>query len=192
MAVYKMTAYPKTVELVDGQTITIRPMDKGDGDALLSFFLRIPEEDRFYLKEDVTSPEVIQRWAENLDYSRALPLLALDGNKIIADGTLHRRRAGSMQHVGEIRIVVEPKYRYKGMRAEVMRELRLIAKDSDLEKVILELVAAEQAPAIRTAEALGFVKLATLPNYVRNIHGSYSDLLVMELPLGKWQEWWEF
>ena len=73
-----------------------------------------------------------------------------------------------------------------------MRELRLIAKDSDLEKVVFELVAGEQAPAIRTAEGLGFVKLATLPNYVRSIQGSYNDLLIMELPLGKWQEWWEF
>ncbi|MCI0439563.1 MAG: N-acetyltransferase, partial [Chloroflexi bacterium] len=108
MAVYTMTAYPKTIDLLGGDKLTVRPMVAGDKAALLDFFLRVPEEDRFFLKEDVTSPRVIEEWAERLNYGRALPLLALDGERIVADGTLHRRRAGSMRHRGEIRIVVEP------------------------------------------------------------------------------------
>lgn len=187
-----MTAYPKDVTLAGQVNITIRPMEEDDSKALLEFFLRIPEEDRYYLKEDVTSPSVIEQWAENLNYSRALPLLAFDGDRIVADGTLHRRRAGATKHRGEIRVVVEPEYRNKGVGTALIHELIEIAKDSELESIVLELVAEEQAPAIRTAEGLGFMNMAKVPNFVRDIHGKPHDLLLMELPLGKWQDWWEF
>lgn len=187
-----MTAYPKTVTTADENDIVIRPMRSDDGDAILEFFLGISEQDRFYLKEDVTSPEVIKGWTSNLNYSRALPLVALDGDKIIADGTLHRRRAGARKHIGELRIVVNPDYRNKGVGSTLFRELVEIARDSELESLIFELVADEQVPAIRTAESLGFVKLATLPNHVRDVHGKPHDLIIMELLLGKWQEWWDF
>lgn len=192
MTVYTMTAYPKTVTTADENDIVIRPMRSDDGDAILEFFLGISEQDRFYLKEDVTSPEVIKGWTSNLNYSRALPLVALDGDKIIADGTLHRRRAGARKHIGELRIVVNPDYRNKGVGSTLFRELVEIARDSELESLIFELVADEQVPAIRTAESLGFVKLATLPNHVRDVHGKPHDLIIMELLLGKWQEWWDF
>lgn len=187
-----MTAYPKTMELLDGQQVTIRPMVSADRDTLLEFFLRVSEEDRYYLKEDVTSPDVIKQWSESLNYSRALPMLALAGEKIVADGTLHRRRAGARKHIGEIRIVVDSEYRNKGVGSALMRELITIAKDADLENLIFELVAEEQAAAVRAAGSLGFVRLATLPDHVRNFHGKPDDLLILELSLGKWQEWWGF
>jgi RimJ/RimL family protein N-acetyltransferase len=186
-----MTAYPKQLEISGVGGIEVRPMTEDDKDALLDFFLHVPEEDRFFLKEDVTSPKVIREWAQNLNYSRTLPLLAFDKRKIIADATLHRRRAGSRKHSGEIRVVVAPEYRNKGIGTALIRELVEIAQDSELESLVFELVAEEQAAAIRTAEDLGFVRLASLPNFVRDIHGKPHDLIVMELSLGKWQEWWE-
>ena len=192
MTTYSLTAYPKPMELLDGQTMTIRPLVSSDRDALLKFFLRVSEEDRYYLKEDVTSPEVIKQWAENLNYARALPLLVLLDGEIVADGTLHRRRAGARKHIGEIRVVVDAEYRSKGVGTALIRELITIAKDADLENLIFELVAEEQAPAVRAAESLGFVRLATLPNHVRDFHGKPDDLLILELSLGKWQEWWGF
>lgn len=192
MTVFKMTAYPKDVELANKSALTIRPMRSDDEASLLDFFLRIPEEERYYLKEDVTSPGVIRQWVENLNYSRALPLLAFVGDRIVADGTLHRRRAGATKHRGEIRVVVDPEFRNLGVGTELMRELIEIARDSELERITIELVAQEQESALQTAEGLGFVRLATVPNYYRDVHGKPHDKLMMELPLGKWQDWWGF
>ena len=119
-------------------------------------------------------------------------MLVFDGDRVVADGTLHRRRAGATKHRGEIRIVVDPEFRHLGVGTELMKELIEIARDSDLERVAFELVAQEQDSALQTAEALGFVKLATVPNYFRDVQGKPHDMLMMELPLGKWQEWWDF
>ena len=158
----------------------------------MDFFLRVPEDDRYYLKEDVTSPEVVGGWIEHMDYSRALPLIALDNQRIVADGTLHRRRAGARSHLAEIRIVVDPEYRSKGVGSALMRELISIAEDSGLEKVIFELVADEQADAKAAASSLGFVQLSIIPNHIKDLRGRLHDLLIMELPLGKWRQWWNF
>jgi len=55
-------SFPKEIELPKSeQLITVRPLNSEDAFRLSEFFSRIPEEDRYYLKEDVTSAEVIVR-----------------------------------------------------------------------------------------------------------------------------------
>ena len=84
---------------------------------------------------------MLQAWANGLDYDRALPMLDWDGDQVVADGTLHRTRAGARRHVDEIRIVVHPEYNtllsyYIGNMAitrngRVMRRLKPVAKKSE-------------------------------------------------------------
>src|SRR3972149_8201102 len=49
-------AFPKEAVLRDGSRVLVRSLEDGDEQALLDFFLRIPEEERFCLTEDVTAP----------------------------------------------------------------------------------------------------------------------------------------
>ena len=93
--IYPIPSYPMIYLTSDGEQMTIRPMVPEDKDDLLAFFNRIPAADRFDLKEDVTNPKIMERWSLTLDYSRALPLLAILDGKIVGDGTLHHRRAGA-------------------------------------------------------------------------------------------------
>jgi hypothetical protein len=80
-AVYAIPGYPTVYHIPAGKEVTIRPMLSTDQKALLDFFRRLAPEDRLYLKDDVTSPAVMARWARTLDYRRVLPLLALvDGD----------------------------------------------------------------------------------------------------------------
>ena len=163
--------------------MTIRPMLSSDKDALLDFFRRIPQEDRFYLKEDVTDPKVIQRWAENLDYSRALPLLAIMDDKIVGDGTLHHRRAGARQQIGEVRFSVDPAYRNRGIGRGLLYKLIDLAGDKGLKKLMFEVVADVEEAARHTAVVLGFVPVAVLPAHVRDYRGQTHDLIIMERPI---------
>lgn len=190
--VYKIPAYPKQVTLLDGTVASVRPMEKGDERRLLEFFLRIPEDERFFLKEDVSSPKVIAEWFERLNYDRALPLLALVDDRVIADAALIRSRTGSRQHVGEIRMAVDPEFRQRGLGTALIRELCDIANDAGLECIVGEIVEDIERAMLEVVERLGFIRAATLREHVKDREGKPHDLAIMVLPLGKWYEWWQF
>lgn len=192
MAVYPITRYPKEVELRDGVRVTLRPMTAADGEGLLQFFKGIPEAERFLLKDDVTSPAVISSWADRLDYDRALPLLAVADGRIVADAVLIRHRGGSRAHLGEIRVVVDPAYRGRGLGVTLMRELVEIAYDAELERVIFELVKDVQEEAIAAATYLGAFPVGTVTDLAKDSHGRPHDVVFLALPLGKWYEWSKF
>jgi len=191
-ATYAIGAYPKEVALRDGGKIILRPIGDGDERSLLDFFLAIPEEERFFLKEDVTSPETVGRWVQERDYGRALPLLALDGSTVVADAVLIRRRGNSRSHIGEIRVVVAPAYRERGLGTTMIRELCDIADDAGLEKVLFELVADREQEAIRAAEWLGFLRVATIEGGAVDTLGHHHDVVIMAMPLGRWYQWTKF
>ena len=192
MSVYKLSAYPRQHTLRDGRTIAIRPLEQGDKDRLTSFFLRVPDTERQFLRQDVTSPRTIAAWCDGLDYDRALPLVALDGDRIVADATLIRSRHGAYRQVGTVRAVVDAEYRAVGLGTTLLRDLCDVAADADLEKVTAELVDGVQDDAIEAMEQLGFIRAATVHEFVRDEHGHPHDLVVMVLPLGKWYQWLQF
>jgi L-amino acid N-acyltransferase YncA len=182
--------FPKEIELPNSELrITVRPLKSEDAFRLSEFFSRIPEEDRFYLKEDVTSAEVVGNWAQHIDYDRVVPMLALVGEEIVADATLHRHRAGARRHIGEIRVVVDPRYRNLGIGSLMVKEVVDIAYDNAMDSVIFELVEGKEDDAIQVTERLGFKKVATLKNFVKDMEQNRHDLIVMELQLEDWLQW---
>lgn len=190
---FEIGIYPKKMTLRDGSSITLRPMTKDDSEGLLQFFLAIPEEERWYLKEDVTSPRVIQHWAEEIDYRRALPILAVDEDgRIVADAVLIRRRGGSRAHVGEFRVVVAPEFRHRGLGASLIREICDIANDAGLERIVAEMVVGPEDDAINAAEWLGFYKVSTVEGLAKDQQGHDCDVVMMTMPLGRYYEWSKF
>jgi len=192
MAIYKLEAFPRRVQLRDGSSVEFKPMVPADRARLLEFFLRVPEEDRFFLKDDVTSPKVLEGWCSHLDYDRALPLLAWDGDEVVGDAVLIRSRMGARAQVGEVRVVVHPDWRNRGLGSAMIRQLCDIAADGELEKVVMELVGDRDTDAITATERLGFLRAAVISEYFKDQRGHRHDLIVMVLPLGKWYEWWTF
>jgi L-amino acid N-acyltransferase YncA len=172
--------YPKTIVLKDGTKVLLKAMTESDREGLYQFFLRIPEEDRKLLKHDVTKREVIDAWMKNIDYARVFPLLAEADGKIVADATLHRRGSGWMRHVGEVRFVVDPAYRRKGLGSHLLEDLILLAADLGLEKLIAQIVAEERA-AILAFQRFNFEQVAVLPGIVKDQDGTHHDLVVVVL-----------
>jgi predicted N-acetyltransferase YhbS len=189
-ALQKLRSYPRAVALRGGEMITIRPLEPADEDALLAFFCEIPESDRFFLKDDVTSPEVIQEWTKNLDYDRVLPLVAIDGGGIIGEGALVKRRGSARNHVGEIRLTVASAWRNRGVGTELIRALCDVAADADLDAVLFEIVEDCEAPALEAAAAMGFVRIGRLEGGVRDGEGHLHDVVTLAMPLGRY--WSQF
>lgn len=192
MAVYAIRRYPLEVGLRDGSKVVLRPMEAADGDRLLEFFHRIPEEERFFLKDDVTSPDTVKGWTEHLDYDRALPLLAFDGGRVVADAVLIRHRGGYRAHTGELRVVIDPDYRDRGLGVRLFSELTDVAWDAELDNVEFELVSGVQEVAMEAAEHVGAFRVGTLSDFVKDQHGHPHDLVVLRIPLGKWWQWSRF
>jgi len=170
--------YPKEVKLKDGTTIVLRPFEKKDKDALLVFFQKMPEADRLFLKDNVTDPAVVERWAAELNYDKVFPLLAWRGGEVVADATLHKNLGGWMKHVGTIRIVVASDYHRQGLGSILANELFLHALKCGLEKIVAEMMETQQG-ARKVFEKLGFKLEATFRGHVRDQIGVRHDLLVL-------------
>ena len=162
--------------------------------SLLRFFEAVPEEERYYLKENVTAPGVIQSWATSMDFERVIPIVALAGDHIVTDATLHRSRAPSRRHVGELRVVVDRSYREVGLGRRLIRELLDIAVDLGLHMATCELVVEREEPAIFAACSVGFREVGTLKERIRNYWGNYMDMdmVLLEMPLKDHHLWWKF
>jgi GNAT superfamily N-acetyltransferase len=183
-----LDAYPKDLVLDDGTRVTVRPLRAGDQAALLAFFRSIPEADRWWLREDVSDPAVIRRWITDLDYDRVLPLVALVDERIVADATLHRRGFGARNQVGELRVVVAPPYRGRGLAYALLADLTEIAAAAGLRRLEAEIVGRAQTGALEAIEQLGFERAAVIPDHLLGPDGSTHDLLILVYPLSEERE----
>jgi len=174
--------YPQSVTLKDGTELVLRAMNKQDDRAIMGFFEDLEDEDRLYMRNDVTSYRVIREWFNNLNYNRVFPLLAVQGKRIVANATLHRKPFGWMRHVGEIRIVVSPDFRRRGLARVMFKELIETAREAGLEKLTAEM-AVSQTGAIKVFGNVGFKDEVILKNYIRDAKDGIHDLLVMTLDI---------
>ncbi len=171
--------YPKTVVIQDGTRLTLRPLVREDEARLKEFFATVPREDRWYLKEDVSDPRVIEAWVRGINYERVVPIVAEVDGQIVADATLHRRPFGGSRHVGKIRVVVSPRYRGMGLGTWMVLDILNLAMETGVEKLIAEAIAEEQAPVIAGLKRLGFVEEARIADYARDPQGKPHDLVIM-------------
>lgn len=173
-----LSDYPKTFSLKDGRSIIVRPMIKQDAKKLFTFFNELPDEDKLFLRDDVSNKETINKWVKNLNYNRVLPLVALHKDEIVADATLHLSEYGWSRHVAEIRMVTSHKFRGVGVGAILARELYHQALKRGLEKIFVEMPS-DQESTVKIFEKLGFEKEYTLKKHIQDLKGKKHDLLIM-------------
>jgi RimJ/RimL family protein N-acetyltransferase len=178
--------FPKEARLKDGSAVELRLFEKKDVEALYAFFVKLPESDRLFLKDNVTDRALIERWATELNYARVYPILAWKGSEVIGNATLHKNLSGWMRHVGTIRIATSPEIQGKGLGGILANELFLHALKSGLEKIAAEMMETQHG-AKKVFEKLGFVQEATLKGYVCDQIGVRHDLLILTKDL---DEFW--
>ncbi len=174
--------YPQKVTLKDGTDLVLRTMNKQDERALVDFFEDLEDVDRLYLRNDVSSYRVVREWFQNLNYKKVLPLLAVHGDRIVANATLHRKPFGWMRHVGEIRIVVSPDFRNRGLARTMLTELIQTAAEAGLDKLTAEM-AVSQNDAVEVFRKMGFKDETTLKGYIKDARNNVHDLLILTLDI---------
>ncbi len=166
------------VTLRDGQPVVIRSMEVKDGPALLAFFRALPEEDRLFLRDDVTKPEWLERFLRQTDYTGRVSLLAEHAGQVVGNATLYRPLHGWSVHVGEIRVAVAREFQRQGLGTALAKELVQVAMDAGVEKMVASVVE-NQVSAKRAFEKLGFHPEAVLKGHVKDIHGTRRDLVIL-------------
>ena len=151
----------------------IRELDATDRDAIERFVERVPEGDRTFFKEDVEAPEVIEAWARP---GPARALAVEDGEVVgyVAVVPLH----GWSSHVGEVRVIVDPAHRGRGIGRALARHAVTGAIELDLRKMVVEVVADQEA-TVAMFRALGFDPEALLTDHVRDQSGALRDLMIL-------------
>lgn len=173
-----LNTYQTEATLKDGTKILIKPMMAEDQEALYEFFRSVPIEEARYLRDDVKSKMVVEKWAKNLNYNKTLPILAMKDDMIIADATINRRRSGWKWHLGTVRIFVHNDYRNIGLGKLMLDEISRIAYRLGIEKLIAE-VPDTSIAAINMFTKTGFHKTALIPNMVKDRQNMPVDLAVL-------------
>jgi len=177
-----MEKYPKEVHLKSGETIVLNPLQDDEMDELIRFFQSLPIEERMYLRSDVKHRENIVKRFGTLNYNIRFPLLAHFKDQIIAIGSMYRAEFGWTRNLGEVRVVVAPKFQRKGLCTILVKELFFYAIATDLYKIQAEIME-NQSSAITAFEHMGFKKEAVFQKHVTDIKGERHNLVIMSLDI---------
>ncbi len=172
----------KKFRLKDGTGVIIRKLHKDDLDRSLDFFRSLPDEDREYLRADVTNREIVERRMRELRSPNIIRLVALVDDKIVADGSLEIERTEWERHLAEIRLIVGHEYQNKGLGKLMAHELFFIAAGRQVEEIEAKFMA-PQAKAQKIFERLGFQREGELHNHVKDIRGHRQNMVVMSCDL---------
>jgi GNAT superfamily N-acetyltransferase len=174
--------FPQEAALRDGQRLLIRPFTQNDARGLWAFFQRLPVDYRRFAWDNIEDPHVVEQWAQNIDYGKVLPLLALDGKKVVADATLHRSDHGPLRRVGRLKWLLDPDYRGLGLGTTLVNSLIGIGREQGLRHLTTLLIADLEADAVKTLIELGFESMP-IPGYGTDPDGDQHDMVKLILAL---------
>jgi ribosomal protein S18 acetylase RimI-like enzyme len=156
----------------------IRVPTVDDLDPLLDFFERVPEGERTFFKEQVLDRRAVEGW---LTSDRGRRGLAFDDGRVVGYVAIVRL-SGWSDHVGDVRLVVDPTRRTQGVGRTLARWALLQALEAGLTNLTVEVVA-EQERAVAMFSALGFRAEGLLLDHVRDHDGVLRDLVLLSHPV---------
>jgi RimJ/RimL family protein N-acetyltransferase len=124
----------------------------------------------------------VERWAKSLDYDAALPILAVQGNRVVGSATLYRNGTGWKQRVGIVRILIDSDFRHKGLGTAMIREIRHLGEKLALNYLLAEVIEEQQA-AVRALERMGFERAVVYRNFINDRKGDLHNLVVLLHPM---------
>lgn len=174
--------FPQEAGLRDARRVTIRPFTAADVDAVHAFFKRLPEEYVRCAWDRIDQRATVERWAEELDFDRAVPLLALDQKRVVADATIHYREGGPLRLVGRIKWLIDPEYRGVGLGTVFVNDFITLGRENGLRHLTCMLIKELEEDAIATLKSMGFDSY-TIPAYGVDPDGTPRDMVKMILKL---------
>ena len=169
--------YPREVRLKDDR-ITLRYMTPADRDNVLAFAQGLPVHDLLFLRRDITRPEVVNLWLEDIKRERITTVLAEREGELLGYAMVDRGDVSWSPHVAELRVMVAASMRRRGLGRLLTMEAFLLALELGVEKMVAQMTT-DQDGAIAVFESMGFRTEALLRDHVKDREGRKLDLLIM-------------
>lgn len=169
--------YPRTVSC-DGLGVELEPMSPYDAPALAAFIATLPPHDLLFLSRDITQPKVIAAWMEAIGQGRVRSLVAREGGQVVGCTAIVLHELSWSRHVGELRVLVAPSWRGRGLGRLLIQECFAQALELELEKLVVQMTV-DQRAAIAVFEGLGFRAEALLRDHVKDRDGRKHDLALL-------------
>ena len=180
-AVQPLYWYPRT-EKFGSQDVTFNLMKPEHGpnveQALLKFTQSLPASDLVFLRMDITQPDVVREWMQNIEQGRTLTVLAEVAGMIVGYGNLHLSRLQWTRHIGEIRVLVDAPHRGLGVGEYLVNDLMKLAAEKGLTRVAVH-IGSEQPRVRAMFERLGFHAEALLTDWLMDRNHKKHDLVIM-------------
>lgn len=179
------TRYPRTVSIKDGEVV-LDLMTAASEAAVLAFAQSLPSHDLLFLRRDITQPKVLAAWVAQLEAGEIVSLLASSGDEIVGCTAVVRDEHSWSPHLGELRVLVGPAGRDRGLGRVLIQESFLIALGLGLEKLTAQMTA-DQTSAIAVFEEMGFQAEALLRDHVRDQAGEKHDIVILSHDVERFQ-----
>jgi RimJ/RimL family protein N-acetyltransferase len=173
--------YRQVFTLKDGARILIRPLTPDDRQALMDLYAPVSADDMRYMRHNVKDPQLINKWIDNLDYTKVFPLVAVFGSRIVGTATLHFNE-GPERHRAEVRIFLSKDFRRRGVGSRLLQGIIELAKRHNLHMLEVQVVS-DQHHIIRAFQSLGFETRCVYEDYFMLPDGDLRDVTHLILKL---------
>ena len=177
--------YPRTVAC-NGATVELSLLSSKDTTDLKAFVATLPEHDLLFLSRDITHPKVIEAWIAAIPEGRIKSIVARENGVIVGCTAIVLHELSWSRHVGELRVLVSPAMRGKGLGRLLIQECFVQALELGLAKLCVQMTV-DQRAAIASFESIGFRAEALFRNHVMDREGKLHDLAVLSHDVGEVQ-----
>jgi len=183
----KKGGFHSDFKTADGRTIVLRPLRRGDLDAMVPFANSFVRERKKNRELGITSlerrmtradeKEFLDRTLQDLAKGRRISVAAFHGGRLVGHCDITGRQSRDERHTGLLGIVVVEGYRGVGLGEKMIRTALAQAPKLGMWMIELE-VFATNAPAKHLYKKLGFKEVGVIPKKVCR-DGRFTDIVRM-------------
>lgn len=169
--------YPRQVTLSGNLRVTLSLMGEQDVGAVVDFARTFPPDDLMFLRVNITERPMVQYWVESIKAGRMITILAKRDAAVLGEATLRHHEATWTRHLGEIRLLIAPVARRRGLARLLAHEIETIARQLGL-RLLTARMTLDQASAQTVFRQLGFQREAVLWDYAITPDNSMRNVLI--------------
>jgi len=172
----------KTVRLTDGRTATLDWLREDELPEVVEALNSVIREGKYlFMNNEITDMEEERRWFERSIKEGMRYLVARVEGRVVGGASIHPH-TDKRAHVAEFGIYIRDGYRNLGLGTTLTKTFIEIAKEKGLEILQLSVYATNNR-AFHVYKKCGYKECGRLTSDVKFLDGTYSDRILMELPL---------